>query len=294
MTPEALGIKRQSFRAKHLLILVLLFVLVFVVWIISYSYFRHPFNNGQTLEHRIATNASVGEAMAITSVLFSGLGFVALIATVWLQRKQIEAAIQGMEESASDMKESIAQATRAARAMEKSAEAVTVASQAAAQSAGFLPKQMRAYLSVRIGGGVYQDRAANWRFEVRPMLINTGFTPAHKVAYAAKAAVLPFPLLDEFVFPALEKPRSVFGLLAPQQNLTMNAMVQGDFFDDEEVENIKRGHERRLYVWGTVVYEDVFGQPRYTNFAHNIIWVLFKDGSESVTGNYVDRHNEAT
>jgi len=91
--------KSQSFSARHLLILVVLFVLVFAVWIVSYSYFRHPFKNGQPLEDRLATHAAVGEAMAITSVLFSGLGFVALIATVWLQRKQIEAAVQGMEES---------------------------------------------------------------------------------------------------------------------------------------------------------------------------------------------------
>ena len=168
------------------------------------------------------------------------------------------------------------------------------AGDAAAQSVALLPKQMRAYLSVRIGGGVYQDRAANLRFEVRPMLINTGLTPANRVSYAAKADVLPFPLADEFVFPALENPRSVFGLLAPQQNLTMNAMVRGDFFDDDEVENIKRGHERRLYIWGTVVYEDVFGEQRYTNFAHNLIWLRLKDGSEPIYGYYVDRHNEAT
>src|ERR1700736_2661675 len=84
---------------RSLLILVALFVSVIVVWIISYSYFRHPFKNGQPLEYRIATNAAVGEAMAITSVLFSGLGFVAIIATVWLQRKQIQAAIQSMEDS---------------------------------------------------------------------------------------------------------------------------------------------------------------------------------------------------
>src|ERR1700738_2402411 len=122
--------KRAALRDRSLLILVALFVLVFVVWIISYSYFRHPFKNGQPLEYRIATNAAVGEGMAITSVLFSGLGFVALIATVWLQRKQIEAAIQGMEESTRDMKESIAQATRAAGAMEKSAKAATMGSNA--------------------------------------------------------------------------------------------------------------------------------------------------------------------
>jgi hypothetical protein len=266
--------------------------LVFLFWLGSLAFVCHRLNVPHLEQHRLQTLGQVGEAMAITGVLFSGLGFVALIATVWLQRRQIEAAIQGMEESTRDMKESIGQATRSADAMEKSAKAVTVGSQAAAQSVILLPKQMRAYLSVRINSGFYQDRP-NWKFEVKPMLINTGLTPALKVGYAAKADVLPFPLADEFVFPSLEKPRSVFGLLAPQHDLIINAMVESDF-DEGEVENIKRGRGRRLYIWGTIVYEDVFGQPRYTNFAHNIIWVLFKDGSEAVTGNYVDRHNEAT
>src|SRR5258708_2405260 len=118
--------KRPPLGGRSLLILVALFVLVFIVWIISYSYFRHPFKNGQPLEYRLATNAAVGEAMAITSVLFSGLGFVALIATVWLQRKQVEAAIQGMEESTRSQQRSIEELTRAANAMEESAKAVTV------------------------------------------------------------------------------------------------------------------------------------------------------------------------
>jgi predicted histidine transporter YuiF (NhaC family) len=104
---KAITSKRQSFGIRPLLILVVPFVFVVVVWIISYSYFRHPFKNGQPLEYRIATNAAVGEAMAITSVLFSGLGFVALIATVWLQRKQIEAAIQGMEDSTKAQQENL-------------------------------------------------------------------------------------------------------------------------------------------------------------------------------------------
>lgn len=73
----------------------------------------------------------------------------------------------------------------------------------------------------------------------------------------------------------------------------MTAMVNRDFFDDGEVENIKRGLGRRLYIWGTVIYEDVFGDQRYTEFAHNIVWMPLKDGSEPILGNYVDRHNDA-
>src|SRR5271166_986871 len=58
-----------------------------------------PTTGSHLEQRRLQTIAQVGEAMAITGVLFSGLGFVALIATVWLQRQQIQAAIRGMEES---------------------------------------------------------------------------------------------------------------------------------------------------------------------------------------------------
>jgi hypothetical protein len=178
--------------------------------------------------------------------------------------------------------------------MEEFAKSAERGSKAAAQSVVLVAQQMRAYLSVRIDGGIYQDRALNLRFEVRPMLINTGLTPARRISYVAKADVLPFPLPDDFVFPSLEPPRTAFGILGPQQNFIMNAMVDGNFFDDSEVEDIKRGRGRRLYIWGTVTYEDAIGEQRYTEFAHNIFWIQLKDGREPILGNYVDRHNDAT
>jgi len=220
--------------------------------------------------------------------------FVAQLGVFYYQALKLRQTVAASTEQSRDMKDSIAQATRAADAMEKFAKAATIGSQAAELSVVRITQQMRAYLSVRIDQAIYQDRASNLRFEIRPMLINTGLTPAKKVGYAAKADVLPFPLADDFVFPPLEESRSAFGLLAPQQNFSMNKPVDRDFFDDGEVEGIKRGNGRRLYIWGRVTYEDVFGEQKYTDFAHNIIWIPFKDGSERILGNYVDRHNEAT
>jgi hypothetical protein len=210
------------------------------------------------------------------------------------QAKRLRQTVEGAKEQSGDMKRSIAESIRAANAMEEFAKSAERGSKAAAQSVVLVAQQMRAYLSARIDGGIYQDRAMNLRFEVRPMLINTGLTPARRISYVAKADVLPFPLPNDFVFPSLEPPSSVFGLLAPQQNFIMNAMVDRDFFDDGEVENIKRGNGIRLYIWGTVTYEDVFGDQRYTNFSHSIVWVPLKDGSERILGHYVDRHNDAT
>ena len=125
-------------------------------------------------------------------------------------------------------------------------------------------------------------------------MINVGQTPAYKVAFVAKAACSASSYLpDDFTFPPLEPPRRAFGLVAPHQMYTIGALVEGDFFDDGEVQNIKSAIGKALYIWGTVTYEDVVGEARYTNFAHNIFWLRLKDGSERIVGNYVDRHNEA-
>jgi hypothetical protein len=209
------------------------------------------------------------------------------------QADKLRETVESGEKQSLAMQDSIQESRRAANAMEAFSKSAQRASNAAAQSTILIGQQMRAYLSVRIDGGFYQDRARNLRFDARPMLINTGLTPARKVAYVASAAVLPFPLLNDFIFPSLEPPRAAFGILAPHQNFIMNACVE-DFFPDNEVEEIKRGNRRRLYIWGRVTYEDVSEQERYTEFAHSIIWVSLPNGEERVLGNYLDRHNDAT
>src|SRR5258708_756447 len=67
---------------------------------------------------------------------------------------------------------------------------------------------MRSYLCVNICTGVYQERAKDLRFEAKPMLLNTGYTPAHNVTYKAKADILPFPLPKDFNLPSLDDRRA--------------------------------------------------------------------------------------
>jgi hypothetical protein len=98
---------QRFLRSQPLGIFILLGVLVFLFWLGSLAFVCHRLNVPHLEQHRLQTIAQVGEGMAITGVLFSGLGFVALIATVWLQRKQIEAAIQGMEESTNAQQENL-------------------------------------------------------------------------------------------------------------------------------------------------------------------------------------------
>jgi hypothetical protein len=106
------------------------------------------------------------------------------------------------------MKESIKQATRAATAMEKFAEAATVASKAAAESVvtvkDSMSRQLRAYLCVNFATAGFQNTETKFRFEVRLNLLNAGFTPGYKVSYRAR--VFHLGKLERIAFPGQDGP----------------------------------------------------------------------------------------
>jgi len=147
--------------------------------------------------------------------------------------------------------------------------------------------RMRAYLSVVVGGAVTQDRSRNVRFEARPLIINTGQTPAYKVRYLARADILPVPLPDNFALP-LETDEVSSGNVGPQQRSAIRAAANA-FWDDADVDNVRRANGRALYVWGRVTYEDAFNVERHTNFCQMLSWLP----TGEVWVYYNPRHNEA-
>lgn len=212
---------------------------------------------------------------------------------LWRATKtMVEGAEKVSDSQLREMRKSIAEATRAASAIEKVAEHIAISAKAATESVAAVKdrtaQQMRAYLTVLIGTAVCQDIGNTLRFEAKPLLLNTGHTPARKVGYRAKAAILPIPLPDDFAFPL---PEVVIGaaLLGPQQNFILSAMVDG-FCDSSEVEDIKFNKGKALYMWGSVTYEDVFGESRQTKFCYRVFF--FPDGS--CMGYWDNRHNDAT
>jgi hypothetical protein len=153
--------------------------------------------------------------------------------------------------------------------------------------------QLRAYLSVVIGGGVYQERDKNLRFEARPILLNNGNTPAQKISHKIRAAILPVPLPADYV---LDRPEDTDSesLLPANQNRVMSAVV-ADFVEDDLVPKIMRGEDFALYAWGTVTYEDAFQLPRIVEFCHHIIWLVDNDGKPTnVLGYYTPGRNKLT
>lgn len=155
-------------------------------------------------------------------------------------------------------------------------------------------RQLRAYLAVTIGPAVYQERrdkskGGDLMFAAHPILTNTGQTPAHKIKFTIKAALLSVPLPKEVDLPETGDKDRGESVLGVQQNVNMVAIVEG-FCLDEEVQTIKKGINRSLYVWGLVTYEDVFGEAHLTRFCQQIYW----DGANNVRGFYTPGRNEAT
>ena len=192
-----------------------------------------------------------------------------------------------------DMQASITEAARAAGEMRKIADGVAVSAQAAEDSVKALREltgtQSRAYLCVTVGSATYQERQKELKFGADPILINTGHTPARKVTYRAVSEVLPLPLPSDFKFPLPELTASSDMDLAPQQRIDLHAIVR-DYVDERDVPGIKNlTLKRALYVWGTVNYEDVFGNKRFTNFCQILLW----RPDNTVYGFYNHKHNNA-
>lgn len=218
----------------------------------------------------------------------SGLLVALFTGTLWWATKRLQdASVQ----QGDDMQRSIAEAARAALAMEN------VANHFADNVATFRD-QMRAYVGVNIGGGVYQERARDLKFAGRPAMLNYGATPAYKVRYRIRADILPVPLRDDFDFPLPEEWQGG-APLQPHQSFDMNG-VANDFVDDSDVLDIKRARNGRgLCVWGVITYEDVSGKSHYTKFSQIITWFSWHDQytgreEERVYGFFTPQHNEAT
>jgi Sec-independent protein translocase protein TatA len=219
--------------------------------------------------------------------------FVLQLVVFGYQAWKLQQTVKAAADQSGEMKNSIRQATRAADAMEKFAQAATVASQAATESVATvkdtMTRQQRAYLCVNFATAAFQNRETTFRFEVRLVLINVGLTPGYKVSYKARADVLPFPLPDDFDFSLPDIPTGSETTLGGfGQNLILSAIVDRIYSEEEEAE-IKAGSNKRLYIFGTANYEDAYHIRRHTNFCLSVAWL----GDNKSMGYYTRRHNDA-
>src|SRR5450759_563480 len=111
---------------------------------------------------------------------------------LWKETKDLRNFAQQQSE---DMRASIDQATRSANAMGDVAKALAVDAETGRAN-------VRAYLTVALGGVIPQNKETSFRYEVRMTIQNVGNTPAYNVRSNAHADLLPSPLPDDFQLPA--------------------------------------------------------------------------------------------
>jgi hypothetical protein len=217
------------------------------------------------------------------------IGGVIGVGLIFWQTILLKQTVNSSVGQAQAMERHIVQAARSASAMEAVGESLKVTAQASSDSVKGLKQQMRAYINVGVGFAVPQDRVRNVKFQAVPTLVNNGLTPAHKVVYKTKAAILPVPLPSGFNFP-LPTEDSGENMMGPRQTATLSPIVD-DFVSDALVADIKKGHGMGLYVWGTIGYVDVFGDAQQTRFCQHLTWL--QDGT-TLWGYFVPGHNDGT
>lgn len=186
---------------------------------------------------------------------------------------------------------------KGAEAMERVAEAMNRSAKTVEENMTMLKErtaqQMRAYVTVLVGSAVFQERARGLKFQGKPIFLNTGATPAHKLRYRASCAVIDVASTAEFSFPLDE---NVYGMatLNSQQSLSASILLP-DFIPDQDVFPVMSSIPRAFVVWGIVTYEDIFGEPHETKFGLVYYWVPNADpkGVPVAMGNYTKGHNEA-
>ncbi len=209
-------------------------------------------------------------------------GILALIAFGQLlvygyQSYKLKQTVESAGEQSKAMDRHIGEAARSATAMENIAAAIQSGNVAV----------MRAYLSVVIGGAVYQERQDGVKFEGKPNLVNTGSTPARNVRVRIAAELVAPTDAEKFTYPLPGEIAKAPAVAAPHQTYILSAIVE-DFVPDFEVAAIKGGQGRALTVWGVVTYDDIFGDSHETKFGQWLFWYP----NQTVYGYYIPGQND--
>lgn len=150
-------------------------------------------------------------------------------------------------------------------------------------------RQLRAYLMSVVGGGIRQGGKFNLKFEFRPIILNTGQTPAYDVHIMTGMKFLSFAEAATFDFRLKESSENISLLtLGPRQDKFTQTILDRKL-SRAELREYKLG-KRRLYVYGTVYYRDAFKKRRYTNYCYVVSWWVKPGGP---IWHNTNRHNES-
>lgn len=205
---------------------------------------------------------------------------------LWWTTLQLSRDARKTGESQADrMQESISEATRATAAMQSIA---TATKENALLMHDVMRKQMRAYLAFDTALCVPQDDITKWRFEVRFFIKNFGHTIANAVNVKSVLQIMEAPLPDSIDLNLPVEENKAAANITPGQVFYFRASLDR-MLTEQEIVEIKKTGTRVMYLYGTIRYEDIFGDVHYTNFCKSCSW----DIKDNFLTTNVPRHNDA-
>lgn len=154
-------------------------------------------------------------------------------------------------------------------------------------------RQMRAYLTVEGGQAGFDKDGV---LTVSPALKNVGQTPAHNVRFFADAALLTVKEADHRSFEVAKHEGLSLMTIGGSEPQLMRIPLQRDRATPAQVADCLTNSPLKLFVFGQVYYNDVFGKPHVTKFCRFVEWgPINKDGQPD--GHVLwgwKTHNEAT
>jgi hypothetical protein len=130
--------------------------------------------------------------------------------------------------------------------------------------------QSRAYLMSVVGSQFRQGGVRGLKFEFRPVVLNTGQTPAYDVQVASKILFLSSDEAAAFDFRLPRARGASVMTLGPRQDRFIHTIFDRTL-SKAELREYKKNN-KRLYVFGTLFYRDAFRARRYTHFCYSINW----------------------
>ena len=217
--------------------------------------------------------------------------------TLWDATRNL---LNSAKEDGERMERSIAEAASAATAMQSVAKSmaentkqiiktVKLNEVVAERQKVLWQMQMRAYLSVLVGNFYEQDAAVGAFMQAQPVVLNTGNTPAKNVRFKGVVDIRPFPPGPTFDFrlPDTDSEASATTIGPRQDNFMPFAATRR--FSDEEIIEAHRAIHSRVYIYGTINYDDTFTESHITNFCFTVVW----NAAGKPVAMWTARHNDS-
>jgi hypothetical protein len=235
--------------------------------------------------------------MVELTAVIAVIGFIQTLVFA-VQAHRLRQTIKKMDEIASgqtaDMAKSIAEAARAAVAMERVGGTLEQTNQI---NRGIIisqrdawRQQMRAYIYADTWVHVRKNRITGLKFEFRPNIINHGLTLANKVRMIARCDIRGLSVPDEFNYSVGDGEEKNTATLFPRQTKFISSIF-GRHLTRTEIRSLLR-QNTVFHLWGTIFYEDVFNEPQRTNFSF-VIPIPARKGAGALW-RLTEKHSDAT